>query len=179
MFFRNRTCPGTSTNPTSRARRKRGEREPEVDREAALLLLREAIGIGAGEGEHERRLAVVDVARGRDYPHDTRERLQQEGVVVGIDRAQVAHEHALVDARDDVVLAQPGAERGRGRRRSTATPIDGMVNPGNDPPPATASVSTTSRPGSDPAIRSARARRSATGVVAIRHNGISVASPDR
>src|SRR5205807_1441742 len=49
------------------ARRQRGRREPEVDGEAARLLLGEAVGIDAGEGAHERRLAVVDVARGGDY----------------------------------------------------------------------------------------------------------------
>ena len=50
-------------------RRQRAEREPEVDRQAARLLLREPIGVGAGEREDERRLAVIDVARGRDDSH--------------------------------------------------------------------------------------------------------------
>ena len=43
--------------------------EAEVDRQAAPLLLVEAVGVGAGQGEDERRLAVVDVAGGRDDPH--------------------------------------------------------------------------------------------------------------
>ena len=46
-----------------------GVGEPEVDRQAAPLLLGEPVGIGAGEGQHERRLAVVDVAGGREHPH--------------------------------------------------------------------------------------------------------------
>ena len=44
--------------------------EAEVDRQTPSLLLGEAVGIGAGEGQHERRLAVVDVAGGRDHAHD-------------------------------------------------------------------------------------------------------------
>ena len=93
------------------ARRERGEREAEIDREAARLLFGEAIGIGAREREHQRRLAVVDVTRRRDYPHDARSASASRTSSSGVDRAQVAHEHALVDTRDDVVFAQPGAER--------------------------------------------------------------------
>ena len=58
-----------------------------------------------------------------------------------------------------------------------------MVSPGNEPPPATASVSTTFTAaipgGTDAATASARARSSSTGIVAIRQTGIDVASPDR
>ena len=66
MFFTKRTWPGTSTKPTTWPDGERAEREPEIDREPAFLLLGEAVGIGAGERPHERRLAVIDVARGRD-----------------------------------------------------------------------------------------------------------------
>ena len=62
---------------------------------------------------------------------------------------------------------------------STATPTDGMVSPGSDPPPATASVSTTFAFGTAAAIVSARLRSSSTVAVAMRHTGIDVASPER
>ena len=72
-----------------------------------------------------------------------------------------------------------GDERCRGRRWMTAIPTDGMVEPGQRP--AARRPPRCRRPrgrATHPRSRSARARRSATGVVAIRHNGISVASPD-
>ncbi len=52
-----------------RTRREHGVGEPEIDREAPPLLLLEPVGVGAGECEDERRLAVIDVAGGRDDRH--------------------------------------------------------------------------------------------------------------
>ena len=40
--------------------------EAQVDRDAARLLLGQAVGVDAGQRAHQRRLAVVDVARGAD-----------------------------------------------------------------------------------------------------------------
>ena len=51
------------------ARGQAAERKPEVDRQPAGLLLREAVGVRTGERQDERRLAVVDVARGRHGHH--------------------------------------------------------------------------------------------------------------
>ena len=48
------------------AGRERAPRVAEVDREAAALLLGPAVGVDAGEPDDQRRLAVVDVAGGRD-----------------------------------------------------------------------------------------------------------------
>ena len=69
MFLRKRTWPGTSTNATPLPGRQRRPREAEVDGEAAPLLLGEPVGVHAGEREDERRLAVIDVARGGDDVH--------------------------------------------------------------------------------------------------------------
>ena len=44
--------------------------EPEVDGQAAAVLLLEAVGVGTGERQDQRRLAMVDVSRRGDDPHD-------------------------------------------------------------------------------------------------------------
>ena len=41
--------------------------KPEIDRDAAAFFLFPAIGVDTGEGFHQRRLPVIDVARGADY----------------------------------------------------------------------------------------------------------------
>src|SRR5439155_16480681 len=52
-------------------RRKFGERESQVDRQPARLFFGKPVGIGTGQREDQRRLAVVDVTRGRYDPHCT------------------------------------------------------------------------------------------------------------
>ena len=54
-----------------RSAREDKPRESEVDRHPALALLAQAIGIHAGERGDERRLPVIDVARGRDDANRT------------------------------------------------------------------------------------------------------------
>ena len=49
--------------------REREVREPEIDGHSAFALFAPAVGVGAGESGDERRLAVVDVTRGREDPH--------------------------------------------------------------------------------------------------------------
>ena len=137
----NRTWPGTSTNPTSAPDGSVVNAKPEVDRQPARLLLGEAVGVGAGEREHQRRLAVVDVARGGDGSHRLSRRAgeverrpaRRARVVGGVDGAEVAHDGVVLDPGDHAVLAEPGQ---RGLRRlptSTATPTDGIVEPGQRP----------------------------------------------
>ena len=64
------------------------------------------------------------------------------------------------------------------RSPATRTPNDGIVAPGADPAPGTASVATTSPP-TAAAIAAARAASSATGVAAIRQNGTRVTTSRR
>ena len=100
-------------------------------------------------------------------------------VVDRVDRAQVAHNSVVLDPGDDVVLTQARQCPRLPPRTSTPTPTDGIVEPGNEPPPATASVSTTLAAGTAAAIDSARVRRPSDGAVAMRQSGIAVASPER
>jgi hypothetical protein len=70
MFLTNRSCPGTSTNPTRRSGGQVQVRETEIDRNAAPLFFFQAIGIDARERSDERSFSVIDVASGAgDNPH--------------------------------------------------------------------------------------------------------------
>src|SRR5581483_3919098 len=151
------------------ARRQRRPREPEIDRESPALLLLEPVGVHAGEGVHQRRLAVVDVARGCNYVQAATA-LATRGSSAGstVRRSSTVRPWCTrpitggSDARS-VSLWSP----------SRAMPADGISKPGSEPAPATATVSTTS-----PTPRAAARRRSpSTGTDAMRQNGM--ASPSR
>ena len=66
MLLTNRSWPGTSTKPRTRAVRRRHVGEAEVDGDAAGLLLLQPVGVDAGQRPDQRGLAVVDVAGGAD-----------------------------------------------------------------------------------------------------------------
>jgi len=57
---------GDVDEPDLGPRRQRRERETQVDGQPPRLLLGQTVRVGAGEGQHQRRLAVIDVARGRE-----------------------------------------------------------------------------------------------------------------
>ena len=176
MFFRNRTWPGTSTKPTSCPDGSVGEGEAEVDGQAPGLLLGEAVGVGAGQGQDQRGLAVVDVAGGGDDPHQP-----TAGERAAASRSSSAGS-TVRRSQTTAPRPRPGPPRRRrgvrparrrGRATSTATPADGMPRPGSDPPPATASVSTTLAPGTRAATAAARSAQGLDrAAVAIRHRGI-------
>ena len=76
------------------------------------------------------------------------------------------------------MAAQPGMASSADAT-SIARPTDGIARPGNEPPPATASVSTTLAPGTRKVSDSARAVNASSGAVAIRQSGMRLASPSR
>src|SRR4029453_6491214 len=86
------------------------EREPEIDRDAARLLLGQPVGVGPGEGFHQRRLAVIDVARGADddvsHPASYR----------------VARRAASAGTSDGRMVRQSSSRRSSSRRPSTGGP---------------------------------------------------------
>ncbi len=105
---------------------------------------------------------MVDVTRRRDYAHDSaaaprRNAASSSGSTVR--RSQTSTPSST--------RAMTSWSRNRARTASesraasaSATPTDGIVRPGSDPPPATASVEQTSIPGSARAMTSARDCRS-------------------
>ena len=185
-----RMWPGTSTNPTTSVPgRQRGEREAEIDREAARLLLGKAVGIGAGEREHQRRLAVVDVAGGRDHPHvastsSARRTVQQRARRVARRRTGRPCAGRTPPRRRDRARPRRAARRRRSAASTsataTATPADGMVRPGHRAAAGGGFGVDDRRAGNGRRrSRSARSRSSATGVVAMRQSGIAAPSPSR
>ena len=114
-----------------RARRQRREREAEVDGEPARLLLGEPVGVGAGEREDERRLAVVDVAGGRDDCAPVRRARAQRAASARRRRrgrrVRRSHTTAPSSTRATTPCSRSVRERGVGVGGSTATPTDGIV----------------------------------------------------
>ena len=104
---------------------------------------------------------------------------RQVVVAIRLDGPQVEDDPPGVDPRDD---GRPAPTEGVEERvgagaRPTATPNDGSVSPGSDPPPTVASVATTSAPSPRPAASaSARARSPSASAAIIRHTGTSVSA---
>ena len=117
----NRSCPGTSTNASRRARRQRRPGEAEVDGQPAAALLGPAVGLHAGERAHQRGLAVVDVTGGRDHVH-RRRHLQHGGgqrvvVAPGGDAAQVEQRAGRRSTRPTTGGAPQAQRLGEGARQ--------------------------------------------------------------
>ena len=100
----NRSCPGTSTNAISLARRQRHPREAEVDGHAPALLRLPAVRLHPGERAHQHRLPVIHMTRGRDDVHC----YSRPGEEAGVGRRRV--EGRRVGGR------RAGSRRGEHRR---------------------------------------------------------------
>ena len=117
MSSTNRSWPGTSTNATSAPGRQRRPGEAEVDGHAAAALLGPPVGLHPGQRAHQRRLAVVDVPRGRDDVHSARLRRSPARRPAQRRRRHVGRQRAQVEQA--AAVARRG-RRPRGRRRAAA-----------------------------------------------------------
>ena len=153
--------------------REHAPRVAEVDREPAALLLGPAVGVDAGQPDDQRRLAVVDVAGRRDDPERS---LGAASVLVDVvtlegvlDRAREIGELVAETVRTsnsaasgsmrqntDGLPARSRAVNTAGSAVFTATPHDGIVVPGIDPPPTTDWHLRTCAPSRSPSSDSAQ-----------------------
>src|SRR4051812_48532650 len=134
--------PGHVDERDLRPARQGRPREPEINRQPPPALLRPAIGLHAGERAHQRRLAVVDVTRGRDDVHQAVSTAFSTSASCSGGTQRRSSRHLSRSTR--------ATTQGSPRRRrsaydgSSATAQPGNVTPGAPPPPTTPSDGTTS-----------------------------------
>ena len=133
-----RSCPGTSTKSSSVPSSSVRWAYPTSIVMPAPLLLGQAVGVDAGQGPEQRRLAVVDVARGPDDDgHAVSRSLRADGRRERRRRAPARPfagpaPRAGLDPADDRRAAAPQRARPARSRPAPAiaTPDDGSVSPG-------------------------------------------------
>ena len=131
-----------------RERASRGQRQARVaerDRDAARALLGQPVGVDARERPHERRLAVVDVARGAERQ---RARLAHAGTLMRAASASPSVRQSSTSAPSETRASTAGSPSRRRAASRSASPSSGRRTSGSSasgsaPPPTRATVSTT------------------------------------
>ena len=125
MLCTKRSWPGTSTKPSCRPSPRSRVGEAEIDGDAARLLLLQAVGIDAGQRLHQRRLAVVDMARGADDHGSAPRQLRgnARGELAGATPASACSSQCAAPAARRIARHALAGEIGRAQHRlASASP---------------------------------------------------------